>query len=149
MIRTDAMRELYPYVHALGAQNVSPPTRRLQSLIVGTRSGITAYLTQRQRTVIQLFIIDCTVWETLEDPGEETLAIVREETDVVVCSAFAPMRKLVVANSEHVPKFCSASLCILASASRADRSCNDTAPLKLKYCADIASNERCNRKNEC
>lgn len=29
MMRIDAARESYPYVTALGAQNASPPTRRL------------------------------------------------------------------------------------------------------------------------
>jgi len=36
MIRMEAARESYPYVMALGAQNASPPTRRLYPFMVGT-----------------------------------------------------------------------------------------------------------------
>lgn len=35
-MRIEAARESYPYVIAFGAQNASPPTRRLYPLIVGT-----------------------------------------------------------------------------------------------------------------
>lgn len=36
MMRIEHLRESYPYVTALGAQNASPPTRRLYPLMVGT-----------------------------------------------------------------------------------------------------------------